>query len=535
MTRVALIADPHVHDCGWSPSGSGLQRAVRSYAETSASTRVFNESLPAFRAALDRAAREDARLVLILGDLTDDGQEPNIRAALALLDEYRTGYGMRFLATPGNHDFFAVAGRPQIKGFLDAMGGAVTVDSATSADAATLGTEPALRLMEGLGYLPAPGDLHWETPFGTDPDWSARRHDVVSADGLSSCAIIDASYLVEPVEGLWVLSLDANVCVPRNGARDLADPASFHDPSNTGWSAVLRHRPHLLRWMADVADRARKGGKRLIAFSHYPVLDPLGGASAGEVALFGATGLARRAPPPEVAEAFAATGVRVHFSGHLHVNDTAQDQSGLVNIAVPSPVGFPAALKLLDADARGMTFRTLPLTDVPGHDGAFGAYRAEAMCGGRQPPAASRATNHAAFIDHHLADIVMGRYLPREWPEGMAGFVRQGRLADLALLLGHSPATAPDGTMVDFACDWYRLRKGGEMALPHIAAPRLAFYRMLMSRLPDADPSGLAGGFAALLRILDAYLGRLPNRDFRLDDDLGAIALQGRTVRRQTT
>ncbi len=30
-------------------------------------------------------------------------------------------------------------------------------------------------------------------------------------------------------------------------------------------------------------------------------------------------------------------------------------------------------------------------------------------------------------------------------------------------------------------------------------------------------------------------LGRLPNRDFRLDDDLGAIALQGRTVRRQTT
>ena len=46
MTRVALIADPHVHDCGWSPSGSGLQRAVRSYAETSASTRVFNESLP---------------------------------------------------------------------------------------------------------------------------------------------------------------------------------------------------------------------------------------------------------------------------------------------------------------------------------------------------------------------------------------------------------------------------------------------------------------------------------------------------------
>ncbi|MFZ0100348.1 MAG: metallophosphoesterase [Gemmobacter sp.] len=535
MTRIALIADPHVHDCGWSPSGSGLRHAVRSYAETSASTRVFNESMPAFRAALDRAAREDARLVLLLGDLTDDGQEPNIRAALALLDEYRTGYGMRFLATPGNHDFFASAGRPQTKCFLDAMGGAVPVDSATSAEAATLGAEPALRLMDGLGYLPADGDLHWETPFGTDTDWSVRTHDVVSADGRSSWPMIDASYLVEPVAGLWVLSLDANICVPRDGARDFADPASFHDPSNTGWSAVLHHRPHLLRWMTDVADRARKGGKRLIAFSHYPVLDPLGGASADEVAIFGATGLARRAPPPEVAQAFAATGVRVHFSGHMHVNDTAQDQSGLVNIAVPSPVGFPPALKLLDADTCGMTFRTLPLTEVPGHDRAFGAYRAEAMCEGRQPPAASRATDHAAFLDHHLADIVMGRYLPREWPEEMAAFVRQGRLADLAVLLGHSPDAAPDGSMSDFACDWYRLRKGGEMALPYIAVPRLAFYRMLMTRLPNAAPNGLAGGFAALLRILHAYIDRLPNRDFRLDDNLGVTALQGRTVRRQTT
>jgi hypothetical protein len=157
------------------------------------------------------------------------------------------------------------------------------------------------------------------------------------------------------------------------------------------------------------------------------------------------------------------------------------------------------------------------------------------MCEGRQPPAASRATDHAAFLDHHLADIVMGRYLPREWPEGMAAFVRQGRLADLAVLLGHSPAAAPDGSMVDFACDWYRLRKGGEMALPYIAAPRLAFYRTLTLRRPDADPSGLAGGFAALLRILHAYIDRLPNRDFRLDDNLGVTALQGRTVRRQTT
>ena len=41
MTRIAVIADPHVHDCAWVPEGSSLPGAVRTFAETAASTRVF--------------------------------------------------------------------------------------------------------------------------------------------------------------------------------------------------------------------------------------------------------------------------------------------------------------------------------------------------------------------------------------------------------------------------------------------------------------------------------------------------------------
>ncbi|WP_234187290.1 hypothetical protein [Shinella sp. NM-101] len=51
MIRIAVIADPHVHDCTWRPEGTGLPGAIRSLAQTAASTRVFNESIPAFRAA----------------------------------------------------------------------------------------------------------------------------------------------------------------------------------------------------------------------------------------------------------------------------------------------------------------------------------------------------------------------------------------------------------------------------------------------------------------------------------------------------
>lgn len=517
MIRLAVIADPHFHDCAWIPRGSGLPGAIRTYAETSQSTRVFNESAAAFRAALDCAVAQGAKLAILIGDLTDDGQEPNIRGAMELLDDYRRQHGLRVFATPGNHDFFALAGRPQIKTFIAADGRPITVDSAQSPDAATLGTLPALQMMASLGYHPEPLDLHWETPFGTDPDWQARSYPVRSPDGNTQCQMIDASYLVEPVAGLWLLSIDANVCVPRDGAKNFSDPTQFHDPTDAGWDGVLRHRAHLLRWMADVAKRADAAGKQLIAFSHYPALDPLGGAAGDEVALFGETGLASRAPGADVATAFAATGVKVHFSGHLHVNDTAR-YSGpagqFLNIAVPSPVGFPPAMKMAEVSPDRITLRTLSLATTPGYDAAFAAYRAEAAFAAGDVPSGAKVKDHGAFMDCHLTKVVGGRYIPREWPADMANFVAVQRMADLLALVGMAQA-APDIPLKVFAEDWYRLRKGGEAALAYIPPERLAFYRKLCADLPQTA-DGLAARFVALLRMMRAYLDRLPNGDFTI-------------------
>jgi len=528
LIRIAVIADPHVHDCRWRPEGSGLPAAIRSYGDTADSTRVFNESLPAFRAALDRVVEEGAGIVLLVGDLTDDGQVPNIAAAMALIGDYRARHGLRVLATPGNHDLFALAGRPQVKTFLRGDGTPLAVASADSPDAATLGTAEALRRMQVL-FQPQEGDLHWESPFGTDPAWSARSYEVSSPDGRTACRMIDASYLVEPVEGLWVLSLDSNVCVPRDGAQDLSHPASFHDPTNGGWPAVLRHRAHLLPWMRDVAARARAGGKHLVAFSHYPALDVLAGTGTDEMRIFGASGLARRTPPPEVAAAFLETGVPLHFSGHLHVNDTAlhvQGGRGFFNIAVPSPVGFCPAMKMVDLHPGRAEIRSPALADVPGHDAAFAAYAREAAATGQQAPLAARAPDHGAFLDRHLVELVHRRYIPREWPDDMAGFLRQGRVADLLRLLELDLPEAPDFRLTLLAEDWYRLRKGGTPGRRYVAPERLAFYARLLPRLPELEGVGLAARFVVFLRILAGYLDRLPNEEFTLD--LRGFTVSGR-------
>jgi 3',5'-cyclic AMP phosphodiesterase CpdA len=516
MIRLAVIADPHFHDCAWIPKNSTLPGAIRTLSETFDSTRVFNESGPAFRAALDCAVAQGARLAILIGDLTDDGQEPNIRGAMALLADYRRRHRLRVFATPGNHDLFGLAGRPQTKTFIAADGQPVVVDSARSPDAATLGTLPALQKMARLGYQPDEEDLHWETPFGTDPDWGARSYDVASPDGGTICRMIDASYLVEPVAGLWLLSIDANVCVPRNGATDFTDPAQFHDPADGGWPAVLRHRRHLLPWMKDVAQRAQAAGKQLIAYSHYPALDPLGNASADEVALFGPTGLARRAPGGDVAMAFAETGVGVHFSGHLHVNDTARHsgpEGQFLNIAVPSPVGFPPAMKMAEIAPDSITLRTLSLANSPAHDAAFVAYGSEAASAGLPAPDAIRTTDYGSFMDAHLRAVVSRRYIPREWHADMADFFGTHRMADFLALIGVD-GQAPDMALQLFAEDWYRLRKGGEAAVGYIPAKRLAFYRQLCAQLPVTEGTGLPARFVALLRILRAYLDRLPNADF---------------------
>lgn len=516
MIRYAVIADPHVHDCSWVPSGSALPGAIRSFADTAASTRVFNESVPAFRAALQQAAEAGVKLVLLVGDLTDDGQRPNVEAALAIIAQYRERFGLRVLATPGNHDLFALAGRPQAKNFLRPSGEAVLLDSADCPEARTLGTSPALGLMAGLGYQPEDSDLYWESPFGTDPAWEQRQYAVRSPDGRTACTMIDASYLVEPVAGLWVLSLDANVCVPRDGASDFDDPASFIDPTNGGWPAVVQHRPHLLEWMTGIAARARALGKTLVAFSHYPPLDVLGGASQREMALLGGKGLARRIPPAEVTAAFAATGVPLHFSGHLHVNDTARHDSGesrFINIAVPSPVGYGPALKLVEHEEDRISIRSLPLTEVEGSDRAYAAYQAEARQYNLPPHAASLSVNHGQFMDRHLLELVHERYLPREWPDDMVAFIRSGSMADLLTLLGLSTRLEEDFALADLAADFYRLRKGGELGRRDVGAARLAFYGRLCADVAGGQGDGLAGRFAELIGLLDSYMARLPNAD----------------------
>ncbi|KQZ28389.1 hypothetical protein ASD50_19705 [Mesorhizobium sp. Root552] len=566
--RLAVIADPHFHDVTFRPgSGSQPETAFRTLADTEESTRVFNESFAALPRLLDDIVARGIKIVVVAGDLTDDGQQSTTRAAVALLEDYSRRFGLRFFAALGNHDVYAIHGRHQSKRFLDPDGShtLVTSDASLPCGASVSpqmycgGYASVLQAMAGFGFFPRKDFLHWETPFGQDGGLDHRSFDIGSADRKTLRRMVDASYLVEPIDGLWLLSIDANVFEPRNGDLDPRAEQSFIDSTDAGWNSMLRNKPFILDWMKDVARRASVAGKKLVAFSHYPLLDPLNGTLTDEMALFGDTIFARRTPGTAVARAAAATGIKVHFSGHLHVNDTAFWQEGsdvLVNVSVPSMVGFPPAYKVVSLDEDSMHIETVRIYDVPGFDIASGAYLSEIEHSGAPLSPLLEATSHADFLSRHVAELVKRRYLPNEWPADLRGLVFRLALGDLEHLAVTAQPVAAQAFQLDetavwqgwraisffeMTVDWYRLRNGRHLALDFIDPARIEAYRRLAAGFAAGTwpQESLQARLALFLRMMMNYVDAPPSLDFSVDLGNGRIRSRdadylGRTERRQT-
>ncbi|MFP5076950.1 metallophosphoesterase family protein [Rhizobium sp. YIM 134829] len=567
---IAVISDAHLHDptvdFGWPGAAETGGLSLRPLSEAARSTRVFNETKAAFLAALDEIVRRGIRHVVLLGDYTDDGQVATTARIAEILTRYRRAHGLRFYLTPGNHDVFADRGRHRTKRFLRADGSLeiVTSDPDRTGGGLPVTRSPAMYCPgqpEGLlalrahGYFGADGAYHWETPFGTQSDPLARRYSVRSRSGQTVRTLMDASYLVEPEAGLWLLMIDANVFVPVDGGD------AFEDSTAAGWTALVAHKAFLVDWIAEVTARADRLGKRLVAFSHYPLLDPLDGTRDDEAALLGPTETTGRLPRPEIGAALMAAGLRLHVSGHIHVNDTARmrDQERfLVNLAVPSLGGFPAAIKILSVHEAEVAVETVTFDDLPLDPGIMALYQAEARHAGLNGSALLTARDYGDFLSAHIGHIAWRRHLKREWPAPLAALLRIAHLGDLfrlaslphdlpleeavsavqqlreraqageedaALTPADDPALLEGISGIALLGDWYRLRMGSGLGLRRVGPERLALYRRLAGALRQRAHG--AGSAQATLRqmfdLLERFADGLPSENFSLDMRTGKI------------
>ncbi|WP_318370875.1 metallophosphoesterase [Enterobacter sp.] len=634
--RVAFMPDIHFHDVygqfadgafpGLKNTKTGEQAIIRTMYAQLTSTRLFNENYFALRAALDDAGQKGIKWVALPGDFSDDGQPYHVRGLVTLLHEYQQKYGMRFFATPGNHDpnrpftvpggeedFLGEGGKTQrifsrgakeCKGYQGATAVIKTdaeLPTICSEEMASSGYEEIMAAMGSYGINPSPEDRYWETPYsryGTEnytwqaalkaSDFSQRQYEICAQGtggkykkpGYGPCfQVADSSYLVEPVPGLWLLAVDANVYLPTATA-DPASPASganFAGSADAGYNKMLTHKQQTVAWMTDVAQRAKRLNKTLITFSHFPMVEFDNGAAADLEAIFGKGKFQlARAPQEDTSHALAKTGIGVHVGGHMHFNDTGvrryPDGSQLFNIQAPSMAAYVPAYKILSFKNRDeIDVQTVTLKNVPRFDELFEHYQQEwdHLNATHSPhlwnKAILKAENYYAFTNWHITELTRLRFLPEEWPETIRqmlftlngeemlilsqladgqGFdkhsaawkVAQQKADVLAKNAQMTPSDFARWNGFDLAVDFYRLRNADALALKDIDAARLKQYQLLTRALAarlspveaQINPQSpfeeiFRVRFGSIFKVIDKYLHGNPSGDFHINLKTGEI------------
>lgn len=577
----AFVADVHFHDVysefqdesfkGLLNPKNDRYATIRTMEAQLNSTRLFNENYFAFIAALEDIGRRGITEVVLPGDLTDDGQPMNIRGIKAIMNEYQEKYGLNYYMALGNHDPV----RPYTKsgGKHDFLGeGGLrqpiyshpeTYNIRGEGELPAIGTDEQLYLgyeeimdeLSEFGLYPTKEYSYWASPFSTYT-YSAYSYELAKSESAfedriyevfhegsggeykkegytNAMYVPDSSYVVEVEGDVWLLSIDANVFVPKAEINeDNTDADNYNSPSNAGYNKVVTHKEFLVNWIEEVAKEAESEGKTLIAFSHYPIIEFYNDAAEEIEEVFGQGNFQlARVPAEDTSKVFADAGVKIHFGGHMHFNDTSvrkySEDNFIVNVQIPSLAAYIPAYKLLTIkDDNMMEVETVVLDEVEGFDELFDLYEMEyeylASRGHKNMWNKDVLTSKSYYElnEWHIKELTRLRFLPREWPGDVREMVFNLTGMDMLTLSLMETETIIDGknfnldkindeifqkefkeagkkaTLLaeennisveslegwsgfELITDFYRLRNADELALRDISLDRIKEYRLI--------------------------------------------------------
>lgn len=568
-TEIAFLSDIHLQDVyadlqseefkGVFNPNTGKYATIRTMKSQLNSTRLFNENYFAFKSALEDLKKRGIKLVVLPGDFTDDGQPMNILALKKILDQYAKESEMRFFITTGNHDpvkpFGGLGGKSDflgVDGSEQAIAGSNDYFSSENAKSDQInywGYSEITESLKNFGFFPVPKDLFWAHPF-QDLDYENYDFDQASASaklenriypaGDSGYFLPDASYVVEPVEGIWLLALDGNV---------YTYSGDEWKGSSIGFNQASIHKEHQLDWIKKVAIEAEKRGKTLISFSHYPLVEFHDGASNDMKSLFGNQKFQlERVPSSETSGLYAKAGVRIHFAGHMHINDTGiyQDHPTshtMYNIQVPSLAAFPPAYKTLKtSNSSTFEIETIPLSEVDHMNEFFDLYRMEhRWLLEKQDPSIWDSTilaskDYLEYTRNHLLELTKSRFIPSDWPENLALLLQNLSYTELknwsktnenegeAFLIKKlntlkiSNNRAETSRMI--IDDFYLLKNGDELGKRLIPENRLSFYKEIIPLINQKNytqEQNLSREFIKFFGIFDKLFHSQPSDHFSID------------------
>ncbi len=542
--QIAFIADAHLSDIfgefedtnyrGIKNPETGEYANIRTMASQLRSTRIFNENYFAFLTALDDIHKRGIKYIVLPGDFSDDGQPIHVRGVRRILNEYSKKYDMSFFVTTGNHDVVRPFSQDATKTDFLGKGGKeqIITSSKTSlvinenqlepivtSDIKNWGYKETLDEMSDFGFYPKQAYLYWETPFSKYSYDNYNYNEALKESVLekrtyaiknTNLLLPDASYLVEPVEGIWLLAIDANAYVPNEKLSGLLNNPKDFSGASIGYNNVLLYKSHLIEWVKKVSAEAKQRGKMLIAFSHYPMVDFNDDASPEMIHFFGSDKMQlQRVPNEEVVKEFADAGIQIHFGGHMHINDTGVRETPkgntLFNIQTPSLAAYMPAYKILTIHSSvEVEVETVVVDSVSKFNSLFPFYGEEYAYLQNSKNSTIWDKNilnsktYKNFTEWHLKELVRLRFLPKDFPaEFLASFLKRSgkdlleinknssEINTLVLQNDLSLADFETWTGFDMVFDFYRLRNADELAIPDIGIKRLKEYKMVCEQLQN--------------------------------------------------
>ncbi|WP_432205329.1 metallophosphoesterase (plasmid) [Cetobacterium somerae] len=585
--KVAFVSDVHFHDVygdfqgdfqGLKSEKTGKYATIRTMDSQMNSTRLFNENYFAFIGVLDDLMKKNIKYVVLSGDFSDDGQKVHIDGLKKIMDDYAKNYNVKFYMTFGNHD--PVMPITMDKGKMDYLGTNGKEQPIFSKNSKVekkengndiifselvkeQGYSDIIKQIDNYGLVPNKTDIYWETPFSTykyneynfekgmNASLPLNRKYQISNEGSGDklgdnvVEIIDGSYLVEPEDGLWLLAIDSNVYVPTE------DGKKFTSASNAGYNKVLTHKNHLIKWVKKVSDEAKKNGKTLIAFSHYPMVDFYNGAGNEVEEIFGKGKFElKRVPTDEVAQVMSEAGIKLHFGGHMHFNDTGikkfENGKFLVNVQVPSIAAYIPAYKILSLNENIAKIETVPVDEVPRFNELFEHYEKEYSQLEKNNNKniwnkdILRSKNYREFANWHIKELVRLRFLNREWPEDIKNNIIPLSGKEMFLSLSAGNKEIANGLLenkkvrlenlekwngTDLATDLYRFRNSGNLALRDISQERIKEYEMLyeLSLYSKESPNPNKEKLKLIFSILNKFVNDHPDTNFTINLETGEL------------
>ncbi|WP_386270411.1 metallophosphoesterase family protein [Zunongwangia endophytica] len=559
--KIAFVADIHLLDIyadyenfnGLEIDGITNKAKIRSMSAQLHSTRLFNENYFVLKAVLDDIAARGIKLVAFPGDYTDDGQPININGLAEILKSYVDQYDISFFITTGNHDpvrpYTIAAGK---KDFLAKDGSNQPIfseanlyqskpdehDAIIEPKLEKAGYNFILNALADFGFFPKKNYEYWETAFSTYNPQNYTFEKAKMASQISertykindSLSIPDASYVVEPKEGLWLLAIDGNSYVPQeNGSLSSA---------SIGYNQTIAHKKHLFKWIKTVAENAKKLNKRLVAFSHYPSIDFNEDASSLLDEFLGKNKWQlERVPKERIAKTLAEAGIKLHFAGHMHINDTGKREyengDFLINIQTPSLAAYIPGYKILNLEDDFAEVETVSISEVPRFNELFPLYKKELEYLKNNnldtwDDAILKSQNYHDFTEYHLENLVKLRFLPNDWNVEFETYLSNLTGKELFKVVSNNaqiPQDFSDWKAYDMILDFYKIRNADKLAFKDIPEKRLAAYKKIIAAAKTKKDfqNKNEQKLHQFLLIFDKFINGLPATHFKVDLKTGDI------------